>query len=118
MYSGNGHFQYSRAITLKVGELRFMCSAHRLMVLNICIKFHENMSGSFKVMEQTGKLLTDTHTQKKQKLYTPLHTSYAGGITRDMVHVFCMSSHGLLFKWSFMKICQAVLNLWSRHENC
>ena len=90
-------FIIQRAITLKVEkqELRFMCSAHRLMVFNICVKFHENMSSGFKVMERTQKLLT--HTQKRRKLYTPLQTSYAGGITRDMVHVFCMSSHGLTF---------------------
>ena len=49
-----------RAITPKVGkpELRFMCSASRLMVLNVCVKFHENMSSGFKVMERTRKLLT------------------------------------------------------------
>ena len=43
------------AITPKVGkpELRFMCSARCLMAFNICVKFHENMSSSFKVMEQT-----------------------------------------------------------------
>ena len=74
-----------------------MYSARRLMVFNICVKFHENMSSCFKVMERTRKLLTDTHTQKRRKLYTPLHTSYAGGIIRDMVHVFCMSSHDLTF---------------------
>ena len=28
-----------------------MCSAHRLMVFNICVKFHENMSSSFKLMK-------------------------------------------------------------------
>ena len=72
-----------------------MCSACRLMVFNICAKSHENMSSGFKVMEQTPK--TDIYTQKRRKLYTPLHTSYAGGITRGMVHVFCMSSHGLTF---------------------
>ena len=46
---------HKRAITPKVGklELRFMSSACRLMVLNICVKFHENMSSGFKVMEQT-----------------------------------------------------------------
>ena len=45
------------AITPKVGkpELRFMCSARRLMAFNICVKFHENMSSSFKVMERTQK---------------------------------------------------------------
>ena len=49
-----------RAITPKVGkpELRFICSACRLMVFNVCVKFHENMSSSFKVMERTRKLLT------------------------------------------------------------
>ena len=46
-----------RAITPKVGnpELRFLCSACRLMVFNVCVKFHENMSSSFKVMEWTRK---------------------------------------------------------------
>ena len=44
-----------RAITPKVGkpELLFMCSARRLMVLNVCVKFHQNMSSGFKVMERT-----------------------------------------------------------------
>ena len=44
-----------RAITPKVGkpELQFLCSAYRLMVFNICVKFHENMSSHFKVMEWT-----------------------------------------------------------------
>ena len=49
-----------RAITPKVEkpELWFMCSARRLMVLNVCVMFHENMSSGFKVMERTRKLLT------------------------------------------------------------
>ena len=44
-----------RAITPKVGkpELWFLCSSRRLMVFNVCVKFHENMSSGFKVMEQT-----------------------------------------------------------------
>ena len=78
-----------RAITPKVGkpELQFMCSACRLIVFNICVKFHENMSSGFKVMEQTRKLLTHTrthtHIQRKEENYIPTwHTSYAGGITR------------------------------------
>ena len=43
-----------RAISPKVGkpELRFMCSAHRLMMFNICVSFI-NMSSSFKLMEWT-----------------------------------------------------------------
>ena len=52
-------FNIQRAITLKVGkqELRFMCSACHVMVLTF-VKFHENMSSGFKVMERTRKLLT------------------------------------------------------------
>ena len=71
-----------RAITQKVEkpELRFMCSARRLMVFNVCVKLHENVSSGFKVMERTRKLLTDTHThthththtQKRRKHYTPM----------------------------------------------
>ena len=64
-----------------------MCSACRLMVFNVCVKFHENMSSGFKVMERTRKLLTDTHThthtQRKDKnIIPPWHTSYAGGIIK------------------------------------
>ena len=49
-----------RAIIPKVGklELRFMFSACHLMVFNICVKFHENMSSVFKDMDRTRKLLT------------------------------------------------------------
>ena len=48
-----------RAITPKVGkpELRLMCSARCVMVFNICVKFHENISSGFKVMKRTRKLL-------------------------------------------------------------
>ena len=44
-----------RAITPKLQklELRFMCSACPLMVFNVCVKFHENVSSGFKVMERT-----------------------------------------------------------------
>ena len=42
-------FNIQRAITLKEGkqELQFMCSACHLMVINICVKFNENMSSGF-----------------------------------------------------------------------
>ena len=60
LWSGHKIVNKQRAITQKVGnpELLFMCSAHRLMAFNICVKFHENMSRGFKIMEQTQKLLT------------------------------------------------------------
>ena len=61
-----------------------MCSARRLMVFNVCVKFHENMSSGFKVMERTRKLLTQKkgNNSKSRK-------------TRVTVHVFCTSSHGV-----------------------
>ena len=64
-------FNIQRAITLKVGKrvtvYVFCMSSH---VVNICVKFHENMSSGFKVMERTQKLLTHTHTQKKKTIYS------------------------------------------------
>ena len=38
-------FNFQRVITKKIGkpELGFMCSAHRLIVLYICVKFRENI---------------------------------------------------------------------------
>ena len=49
-----------RTITPKVGkpELRFLSYACPLIVLNVCVKFHENVSRGFNVMEKTRKLLT------------------------------------------------------------
>ena len=57
-----------REITPKVEnpKLWFMCSARRLMVFNVCVKFHENMSSGFKVMELTRKLLRHTHTHREK----------------------------------------------------
>ena len=75
MYGENGHFQYLKGNNCKSRKTRvmvhvFCMSSHGV---NICVKFHENMSSSFKVMEKTQKLLRDTHTHKKRKLYTPLN---------------------------------------------
>ena len=58
-----------------------MCSACRLMAFNVCVKFHENMSSNFKVMERTQKNVNT------QQAITP-----KVGVT---IHVFCMSSHGV-----------------------
>ena len=37
------------------------------MVFNICVKFHENMSSAFKVMERTRKLLTDRERERERE---------------------------------------------------
>ena len=59
LWSGHEIVNTKRAITPKVGkpELWFMCSTRRLMVFNLCVKFHENISRGLKVLEQTQKLL-------------------------------------------------------------
>ena len=102
MYGGNGHFQYSKGNNCKSRKIRvtvhvFCMSSHGV---NICVKFHENMSSSFKVMEKTQKLSRDTHTHTHtHQNYIPhcMHIWYAGDITRVTIHVFCMSSYGLRF---------------------
>ena len=95
LWSGHEKLLTKRAITQKVDkpELRFMCSASRLMVFNVCVKFHENISSGFKVMERTRKLLTDTHThthtqRKDENIIPPWHTSYAGGIKMLSAAIF------------------------------
>ena len=49
-------FNVQRAITPKAcnPELRFLRSAHRPMMLNICVKFHENTLNGFEVTEWTS----------------------------------------------------------------
>ena len=44
-------FNVQRAIISEVGkpELRFMCSAHPLIVLYLCVKFGENISHGIRV---------------------------------------------------------------------
>ena len=79
------------------------------------MKFHENISNNFedierkrvygvKICQAVLKLYSghknclQTHTHKKENYVSHcMHTSYAGGITRVTIHVFCMSSHGLKF---------------------
>ena len=61
-----------------------MCSACRLMMFNICVLFHENMSRGFEVMERTQKIVNT------QRAITPKSRK-----TRVTVHVFCTSSHGV-----------------------
>ena len=58
MYGGNGHFQYSKGNNSKSRKTRVMVNVFRKSShgVNICVKFHENMSSGFKIMERTPKL--------------------------------------------------------------
>ena len=60
MYGENGHFQYSKGSNSKSRKTRvtvnvFWMSSHGV---NICVKFHDNMSSGLKIMERTRELLT------------------------------------------------------------
>ena len=48
-------YNVQRAVKPKVGkpELWFLCSACRIMMLYICVQFHENIANGFQVTEQT-----------------------------------------------------------------
>ena len=73
-----------KAITPKVGkpELWFMCSAPRLMVFKVGVKFHENVSRSLTVKGGHGNYKhTKGNNSNRRK-------------TRKTVHVFYTSSYG------------------------
>ena len=64
------YFQFQRAITPKIRnpELRFLRSVRRLMLLYICVKFHENTSNGFGVTERTQFCNRRTDDQGKNKM--------------------------------------------------
>ena len=51
----NCHLQSSKEQNTKIynQELWFLCSAHRLMLINISMKFHEDILNGFQVTERT-----------------------------------------------------------------
>ena len=53
MYGGNGHFQYSKGNSSKRRKTRVTVNVFCMssQCVNICVKFHENMSSGFKIME-------------------------------------------------------------------
>ena len=66
-------FNVQRAITIKVGkpELRFMCSARRLIVLYIYVKFPENISNSFQLTERTRYYMVEMAMFNVKRAITP-----------------------------------------------
>ena len=59
-------FNVQRVVTSKVGrpELRFICSARRLIYLYICVKFSENVSDGINYGEDTNDGSADGWTFK------------------------------------------------------
>ena len=82
-----------RAITPKVGnpELRFLCSAGRLFVFNVCVKFHENMSSGFIVMERKRKYV-NTQRAITPKVGKP-ELRFLFSACRLMVFIICVKFH-------------------------
>ena len=93
-------------------ELWFLCSAHAIIVLYICIKFHENISNSFKIWSG--------HMCMVQMANFNIQRTITLKVGKQELLFMCSACHlmVLTFVSSFTKICQAVLKLWSGHENC
>ena len=113
VHGGNDNVQ--RAITPKVGkpDLEFMCSARRLIVLCICVKFCENNTSGIRVMEQTR-----VHGRNGCVQWSK-HNNSVSRQTRVTVHTFCTSSHGALHwckvSWKYLKQFQSYggdMKLW------
>ena len=83
-----------------------MCSACRLEGFNVLMKFHENMSSGFKVVERTRELYTKAITPKVGEP----ELRFMCSACLFMVFNVCVKFHE--------NICQAVLKLCSGHENC
>ena len=67
-----------------------MCSAHHPMAFNICVKFHENMSSGFKVMEWTK--IVNTQRALTPKVGKP-ELQFISSACRFMVFNICMKFH-------------------------
>ena len=86
-------YNVQRAITPKVGkpQLWFLCSACCLMVVNIHVNFHENISNGFQGMGRT-------------RFYDQ---------TKFMVLVFCTLSRGVNIS---VKISRTIFKLLGGHD--
>ena len=108
-------FNVQGIITPKVSQsdLRFMCSACRLIILHICVKFRENITKGIRVMERTREHGRNGYVQCSRG------DNSVSRQTRVMIH-FCTSCHGGLHwcevSWKYLKRFQsygADMKLWS-----
>ena len=75
-----------------------MCSARRLMLLYICVKFHENISNGFGVTEQTRfcDRQTDRRPGQKQDVSQPYwgrHNDISHSVPKNL-KVFAIYGYG------------------------
>ena len=92
------YFQFQRAITPKIRnpELRFLRSARRLMLLYICVTFHENISKGFLVTERTRfcDRQTDGRTDDQGKKNMSSNPT-GGDIKRSGAKLFMSQTFGV-----------------------
>ena len=94
IYYRNHYFQSSKGLTQKVGQpvLQFLCSAPRLMMLYICVKFHQNIWNGLQLTEQTR-----VHSRNGYFQYLcSKGCNSKSRLTRVTVFVLCMLYHGAL----------------------
>ena len=84
-------YNVQKVVTPKAGnsELWFLCSAHHIMLIYICIKFQENISNSFQVTKRTYM------SQKSLFSIFKGHNSKSR-LSTVRVLVFCTLSHNAL----------------------
>ena len=105
-------FKVQKAITQKVGQpvLQFLCSAPRLMMLYICVKFHQNIWNGLQLTEQTR-----VHSRNGYFQYLcSKGCNSKSRLTRVTVFVLCMLYHGALHLWEASLKYLEVFNLQSR----
>ena len=99
-----GYFRFQRVITRKIcnPELQFLCSAHRLMLINKLMKFHDNNLkpfSSYRANTTRKQILLFSISKVNNSKYTQ---------SRVMVLVFCTSD--LMLFNNPVKFHQNVLN--------
>ena len=97
--------KFQRKITTKLykQELRFLCSAGRLMMLYISMKFHDSILSSFQVIERTQNylaLISKGNNSKNVK-------------TRAVVLLVCMSTDDVVY---FYEVSRQYLERFSSYR--
>ena len=100
-----------KAVTPKVGksELWFLCFANCTIVIYVCIKFQENISNSFHVIEWT-QIYNRNHYFQSSK-----GRNSKRRLTRVTLLMFCTSVYDALHLCE-IKISGTVFNLQSGHK--
>ena len=111
-------YKVQRGITKKIHkqELWFLHSACRHMVLNICMKFHEDILEGFNIIQRTQFCHRNCYLQSS-KGQNSKHT-----YPRVSFCVLHVVQCWLIFLWSFMKISWTVFKVIQQarfcHRNC